>query len=300
MYGSVEAGGTKFRCAVGTGPDDLGDELRLDATGPDETLDRVVGFFRGHASQLLAVGLGSFGPVDLNPRSSTYGFITATPKPGWSHTDIAGRLRSALGVPVGFDTDVAASALGEGRWGAARGLGDFVYVTVGTGIGAAIVSGGRLVHGLVHPEVGHMRVPRHPEDDFAGVCAFHGDCFEGLASGVAIQRRWGAAGAALAPGHPAWELEAYYLACGLSNLVLTVSPERVVVGGGVLEQQHLLPRVRRHFRELLNGYVAAPEVDAGLERFLVAPGLGPRSGILGGLVLAMQAHAAARGAGRGS
>lgn len=289
-FGGIEGGGTKFRCAVGTGPDDVRAEVRIDTTSPAETLAESVHFFREHGEDLAAVGLGCFGPLDLDRTSKTFGSITTTPKPGWSDTDVVGILRDGLGVPIGIDTDVGASALGEARWGAAHGLDDFVYLTVGTGIGGAVMAGGRIVHGLVHPEIGHLRLPRADGDAFAGVCPYHRDCLEGMASGVALRKRCGTDPATLFPDDPAWEFEAHYLAAGIVNLILTTSPRRIVIGGGVMEQAHIFPLVRRRVRELLAGYVVADElVEGAIDAFIVPPGLGSYSGLLGALLLGEQA-----------
>jgi fructokinase len=274
-YGCIEAGGTKFVCAFGTGPDDLRVQS-FPTTTPDETIGRSVEWLRS-AGEIQAVGIGSFGPVDLKG-----GFITTTPKLAWQHCDIAGRVRNALNVPVGFDTDVNAAALGEARWGAARGLTDFLYLTVGTGIGGGAVANGRVIHGLGHPEMGHVRVPHDRQrDPVEGACPFHGDCLEGLASGPAMEARWGMRGSELPPDHPGWELEAHYLALGLVNWVCTLSPQRIVMGGGVMQQEHLFGKIAAELNRLLNGYVAAPEV--------VPPLLGGRAGVLGAMVLAEMA-----------
>ena len=293
LYGGVEAGGTHFVCATGTGPGDLRREAVFDTTTPEETLARVAEFFRS-GERPAAVGIGSFGPVELDRSSDRYGRITATPKPGWSGADVVGAVRRATGVPVGFDTDVNAAALSEHLWGAAKGVGDFVYLTVGTGIGGGVMAGGRLVHGMVHPEIGHLRVPHdRARDPFDGVCPFHGDCLEGLASGPALARRWGRPPRELPEEHPAWELEAEYLAVGVANLVCTLSPRRVVMGGGVMARPQLLPLVRRKTLELLNGYVRAPEVLEGIDSYVVSPGLGDRAGVLGAIALAQRAAASA-------
>jgi fructokinase len=277
-YGGLEAGGTKFVCAIGTGPDDL-ERIAFPTTTPEETIGRAIAFFR-ERDALRALGIASFGPVDLDPCSTTYGYITSTPKPGWSHTDIAGTMGRALGVPVHFDTDVNAAALAESRWGSARGLDDVVYLTVGTGIGGGALVGGRLVHGLLHPEMGHMRPPHDRiADPYGGICPFHGDCLEGLASGPAIEQRWGVRAHDLSPDHPAWRLEARYLAAGVVNLVCTLSPRRVILGGGVMEQAHLFPMIREEVATLLNGYVVAPEIGP--------PALGNNAGVLGAIALAM-------------
>jgi fructokinase len=290
LFGGIEGGGTKFLCVVGRGPDDIVAEARLRTAAPEETVTEAIAFFRNSSARygpLAAVGIGTFGPVDLREGSPTWGFITTTPKPGWAHTDLAGPLARALGVPVAFDTDVNTAALGEARWGAARGLDTFVYLTVGTGIGGGGLMGGRLMHGLVHPEMGHLLLPRdRAADPFPGVCPFHGDCLEGLASGPALLARWGRPAESLPEGHPAWTLEARYLGLALANLVCTLSPQRVVVGGGVMEQGHLFPLVRREVVALLKGYVQAPEILQGIDGYVVPPALGDRAGRLGALALA--------------
>lgn len=293
LCGGIEAGGTKFVCVVGSGPDDIRADARIPTTSPADTLGAVLRFFRAQTAQhgpLTAIGIGSFGPVDLHPASSRWGFITSTPKPGWANTDIAGPFRREFGVPVAFDTDVNAAALGEWRYGAAQGLDTFLYLTVGTGIGGGGLVGGRAMHGLVHPEMGHVRVPHDlSADPFPGACPFHGDCLEGLASGSAMATRWGRPAETLPADHAAWALEARYLALALQGFVCTLSPQRIVMGGGVMDQPHLLPRVRQQLKALLNGYIQAPEVLDGMDGYVVAPALGSRSGVIGALVLAAQA-----------
>jgi len=299
LLGAVEAGGTKFVCAAGTGPDDLRATHRFPTTDPGETLGRTLDFFRRlerEEGPLEAVGVGSFGPVDPDPGSPRWGWITSTPKDGWRETEFAPLLERELGVPAGFDTDVNAAALGERRWGAARGLDTFVYITVGTGLGGGGMVGGRLMHGLLHPEMGHMRIPRDPErDPFPGICPYHGDCLEGLAAGPALEKRWGRPAGELPDHHPAWELEATYLAHGMANLTLVLSPRRIVMGGGVMRRRSLFPRIRDRVRELLAGYIEAPEVGEGIDDFIVPPGLGDRSGVLGALALAERAARSSRG-----
>jgi fructokinase len=280
-YGGVEAGGTKWVCAIGTGPDDLHELTTFPTTTPAETLERTAAFFTQNGG-VAAVGVGSFGPLDL-----AHGRITTTPKPGWAGTDVVSALELALDVPVAFDTDVNAAALGEQRWGAAEGLDTFCYLTVGTGIGGGIIARNRLLHGLLHPEVGHMLIPHDRErDPFAGVCPFHGDCFEGLASGSSLLERWGRRGEELTDRPEVWELEAEYVALGVVNVICTVSPERVILGGGVMKQPALLPLVRTRVQELLAGYVSAPELSDGIGAYLVTPALGDRAGVLGALELA--------------
>ena len=293
VWGGIEAGGTKFVCAVGSGPEDIRAETRFPTTTPEETLGKAITFFREVVAQgatLEAIGIGSFGPVDPNPDSSTWGYITTTPKPGWANTEVAGAIGRALEVPVGFDTDVNAAALGEYRWGAARGLSSFIYLTVGTGIGGGGIVEGKLLHGLMHPEMGHLRIPHDRRaDPFPGNCPFHGDCLEGLAAGPAIEARWGRRGETLPEEHPAWPLEARYLAHGLVNFILTLAPQRIVIGGGVMSQQHLFELVRAEVQSLLNGYVQAPEIIDEIDAYIVPPGLGDRAGVLGAMALAERA-----------
>ncbi len=287
--GGVEAGGTKFVCAVGTPQGEVLAEERFPTTDPQSTLGRVIAFFETQQAALGAIdslGIGSFGPIELRCDSPTFGYITATPKPGWSNTDVVGRLHSALDVPVAFDTDVNAAGLGEWQWGAARGLSNFVYLTVGTGIGGGGMINGALIHGLVHPEMGHVRIPHDRQrDPFAGCCPFHGDCLEGLASGPALAERWGAPTESLAADHPAWELEAEYLALALVNFICTLSPERIVLGGGVMQQEGLYQRVREKVLECLNNYVRSPAIIDAIDDFIVPPALGNRAGVLGAIAL---------------
>jgi fructokinase len=295
LVGGIEAGGTKFVCAVGTGPDDVRAEIRYPTTAPEETIDRAIAFFReqqGQHGPLAAVGIAAFGPLDPQPGSPTFGFITTTPKPGWRNTDFAGRVRRALQLPVGFDTDVNVAALGEARWGAAQGLDSFIYLTIGTGIGGGGLSGGRLMHGLIHPEMGHIRLPHDRQaDPYPGGCPFHGDCLEGLASGPALEGRWGRPAATLPPDHPAWALEADYLAWALVNFICTLSPQRIVLGGGVMDQGHLFPLVRSRVQQHLAGYVQSPAILEHIDTYVVPPGLGSRAGVLGAFALAHQTDA---------
>ena len=292
LYGGIEAGGTKFVCVVGSGPHDIRDETRFPTTSPEETIGQAIAFFeqQTRVAPLRAIGIGSFGPVDLNPDSKTFGYITTTPKPGWAHTDVVGWLQSALDLPVTFDTDVNAAAFGEYRWGAARDLDPSIYVTVGTGIGGGIICQGRPLHGLIHPEVGHMLLPHDWKlDPFRGVCPYHGDCFEGLASGPALQARWGQPAETLPADHPAWELEARYVALAVSNLILCYSPRRVILGGGVMQCDVLFPLVRRHVQAALNGYVQSADITERIDAYIVPPALGNRAGVLGAIALAIEA-----------
>jgi fructokinase len=289
LVGAVEAGGTKFVCAVGTGPQDLRARIEFPTTSPRETIGRVIEFFEEERKRepLAAVGIASFGPVDVSPASPFWGHITSTPKPGWQDVDLAGPIGRSLGVRVAFDTDVNVAALGEREWGAAQGLETFIYVTVGTGIGGGGMVEGRLMHGALHPEMGHMRIPhdRHI-DPFPGACPFHGDCWEGLAAGPAIEARWGGKGQHLRANHQAWELEAHYLALGVNNLVCTVSPQRIILGGGVMRQAGLLALVRSKSLELLNSYIQVPAITEHIEEYVVPPRLGDNAGVLGAIALA--------------
>ncbi|MEI9952876.1 MAG: ROK family protein [Pseudomonadota bacterium] len=291
LYGAIEAGGTKFVCAIGTGPADLRAQARFPTTSPEETLGQCLEFFRSQP-KIDALGVGCFGPIELRRGARRYGHITSTPKLGWGNADVVGPLRQALEVPVGFDTDVNAAMLGEARWGAARDLDTAIYITVGTGIGGGALVRGQLAHGLVHPEMGHLLVPREPDDlAFAGHCPFHGGrCWEGLASGPALERRWGQRAETLAADHPAWDLQARYIASALTSLVLVLSPERLILGGGVMQVAALFPLVRQHLTRSLAGYVQAdPLNEEGMDQYVVPPLLGTESGIAGAIALAERA-----------
>jgi fructokinase len=284
-------GGTKCMCVLGTGPHDIRAEVRLDTRGPVETLRDITQLLASWHTQygFRALGIASFGPADLDRRSATYGSLTGTPKPGWDAIAVLPAL-SLLAVPVGFDTDVNAAALAEGLWGGARGLCSFAFVTVGTGIGVGTVIDGASVHGLGHSEAGHMRVPRLAGDSWPGCCPFHGDCAEGLASGPAIQARTGRKAAELPPDHAAWGMVAHTLGWLFHNLVLSVVPERILVGGGVIAGQPLLlPRVRSALLASLGGYAHAAHIARAPQEFLTAPALGERSGRLGAIAIAQQA-----------
>ncbi|MFC2046491.1 ROK family protein [Chloroflexota bacterium] len=297
LWGGIEAGGTKTVCAVGTGPGDLRAEVQFPTTTPDETIGRVIQFLREHqkSDPLAAIGIASFGPLDPNPDSPTFGYITTTPKPGWAHSDFAGAIRRELRLPVGFDTDVNGAALAEHRWGAAQGLDSFLYLTIGTGIGGGGMVHGRLIHGLHHPEMGHIRVPHDwTIDPYAGSCPYHGDCLEGLASGPALEERWGQRAETLPEDHPAWPLEANYLALGLVSLICILVPQRIIMGGGIMQQPCLFSLVRHKVQELLNGYLHVPMILEQIDDYIVAPALGNRAGVLGAIALAQQAEAQAR------
>ncbi len=272
IYGGIETGGTKVVCAIGTMPDDI-IKIQFPTAGPAETIGKIIHFFKNYNrfDCLAAIGVVSFGPLDLDRNSSTYGSITTTPKEGWSNVDILHWIQNGLDLPVALETDVNGAALGEWVWGAAKGLDTFIYLTVGTGIGGGGIINGDLMHGLLHPEMGHIRIPHDRErDPFAGCCPFHGDCLEGLACGPAIEQRWGARGETLPPDHPAWPLEAHYLALALANFICTLSPQRIILGGGVMNQRHLFPMIRREVhgvRRRLSGEQHRIHMPQGCNQF---------------------------------
>lgn len=280
MLGAVEAGGTKYICAVGTEDGKIMERVQIPTEYPGKTIPKVIEFFQKH--QIDALGIGSFGPLDLNGQSDTYGYIKATPKPGWVNFPLVETMKKALNVPVAFDTDVNAAAWGEFLFGAGSGLGICLYMTVGTGIGAGAVVDGKILHGLSHPEMGHIFLRRHPQDEFEGFCPYHVDCLEGLAAGPAIEKRWGIEGAGLPENHLAWEIEAHYLAQALLQYILILSPEKIIMGGGVMKQPHLLQRIHREMERLSKGFLTLPQP----ENYIVSPTLGDDSGILGALMMA--------------
>jgi fructokinase len=295
LLAAIEAGGTKFVCGIGRGPDEILASTRLPTTTPAETLAACAAWFetqRTEHGDFAALGIGSFGPLDLNPASASFGRITTTPKPGWQQTDLAGYFRNRLQVPVALDTDVNAAALGEHLWGAGQNLDPLVYITVGTGVGVGILIHGRLLHGLLHPEAGHLLVPPladslapHPE----GQCPFHDHCLEGYICGPALAKRWGAPADTLPPDHPAWQETARLMGQALMNLTLSLCPRRIILGGGVMSQPHLITQIRTELQRRLHGYLDVPELGPDLDSFVVAPGLGNLSGLLGSLALARQA-----------
>lgn len=286
-YGAIEAGGTKFVLAVGDGEGTVIESVQIPTETPEITIPNVLGFFRKY--ELISIGIGSFGPIDVDKASDTYGNVTSTPKQGWTDFPFVKTMQDALMIPVGFNTDVNAAALGEVTHGAAKGLDSCLYITVGTGIGAGAVVQGKLLQGLTHPEMGHILVPRHPEDTYVGSCPYHKDCLEGLAAGPAIEKRWGKKGIELADQPDVWELEAFYLAEAIMQYILILSPKKVILGGGVMKQSRLLPLVHDKVQQLLNGYVALPELSGQIGNYIVTPGLGDQAGIVGALMLAKQA-----------
>jgi len=290
LLAGVELGGTKCVCILGTGPGDIRDQVSIPTGERDSTLARINAVLDGWKDThgpFEALGVGSFGPVDLRPASKTFGYITSTPKPGWKNTDVLGRLAGHRNIPVQFNTDVNGAALAEGRWGAARGLHDFAYITVGTGIGVGLIVAGRPVFGCNHPELGHIRIARLPADTWPGICQFHGDCLEGLASGPAIGARAGIAGGEIPADSPVWEPVTDALGQLLHTLLLGTAPQRILMGGGVVvSRPELLPRIRARFVKTLNGYLDLDDLTGGVDNYVVAPGLGGLAGPLGALALA--------------
>ncbi len=286
IYGALEAGGTKMVCAIGDESGRISDRISIPTHTPADTIPAIADYFRD--KKIDALGIASFGPVDLDHGSPTYGYITTTPKPGWDHYDIVGNLKKELNVPIGFDTDVNGSLLGEVTYGNSRGLSDVVYITVGTGIGGGVMTNGKLLHGMLHPELGHMLLHPHPTDDYAGKCPYHHHCLEGLASGPAIEERWGAKGAELSDRAEVWELEAYYLGQAITNLILTLSPKRIILGGGVMHQTQLFDLIRAEVETQLNGYLQTKELN-DLSDYIVPASLNDDQGILGCIRLAEMA-----------
>jgi fructokinase len=288
LLGALEAGGTKMVLAVGDDSGHIADKVSIPTTEPDETLAGIIAYYKKF--DIKALGVGCFGPLDLKKTSPTYGYITSTPKLKWRNFPLVKALSEGLHVPVALDTDVNGAALAESKLGAARGLSSCLYVTVGTGIGGGLVVEGNLVHGLLHPEFGHMLLRPMKEDPSPeGFCPYHGSCLEGLASGPAMEKRWGVPARELAPDHPAWQLEAEYLAQMCVNAIVSFSPEKIILGGGVMQQNHLFPLIRRETLRLLGGYVQHPAILSGMEDYIVPPGLGVESGIQGAFLLAERA-----------
>ena len=288
LLGALEAGGTKMVCALGNEKGEVFERESFPTREPEPTVSDIISYFAGRGIE--ALGVSSFGPLDLNEDSSTYGSITTTPKPGWQNVPLRARLMDALGVPVGIDTDVNGAALGEALLGAGKGLKSLVYYTIGTGVGGGAYDHGRLLHGLVHPEMGHMLLRPHADDPAPhGFCPYHDGCLEGMACGKAIEQRWGVSARELPPEHIAWQIEAEYLAQMCVNTIVMLSPQRIVLGGGVMHQEHLFPMVRKRTLELLGGYVAHPAILEHIDSYIVPPALGNNSGAVGSLLLAVRA-----------
>lgn len=285
--GAIEAGGTKFVCGIGNEQGHMEEWCSFPTEHPEITLAKVSDYFRDKG--VMAIGIGSFGPIDLKPDSLTYGYITTTPKSEWENCNVVGILKREFPVPFGWDTDVNAAALGEVTWGAAQGLDNCVYYTIGTGVGVGIIAGGKRIHGLLHPEGGHIRTRRHPQDHFAGLCKYHGDCLEGLAAGPAIEARWQTPGSELPTDHLAWEIESFYIAESVTTSILLHSPQKIILGGGVMQQMHLFPMIREQVVHNLHGYVNVPELLQHIDQYIVPPGLGQHAGLYGALALGIEA-----------
>ena len=288
LIGGIEAGGTKMVCAVGDENGVVKDRVSFPTRQPKETFEDIIGYYKNR--DIKALGIGCFGPLDLDKKSATYGYITKTPKAGWENCDIVGAFKEALGVPVGFDTDVNGAVLGEVTWGAAKGMDSAIYITIGTGVGVGVYANGGLLHGLIHPEGGHMLLAKHPKDTYKGKCPFHENCVEGLASGPAIEARWGKKGIELAGRDEVWELEAYYIAQAVTNYILAYSPQKVILWGGVMHQEQLFGMVRKEVQRLLNGYVAHETITTDkIADYIVPPALGEDPGIMGAIKLGIDA-----------
>lgn len=284
ILGALEAGGTKMVCAIGNENGEITEQVSIPTQTPEITIPALLRFFEG--KQIEALGIGCFGPIDVDRNSETYGYITTTPKLPWQNFNIVGAFRDKLGVPVGFDTDVNGSALGEYTWGIGKGLHSCIYITIGTGVGVGVIVDGRLVHGMMHPEGGHILLQKLPYDTYEGFCPFHKNCVEGLAAGPAIEGRWGKKAVELADRAEVWEMEAEYIAQALVDYVMLLSPQRIILGGGVMHQTQLLPLIREKFRKLLNGYIRTKELN-DLESYIVVQSLDDRQGIMGALKLGL-------------
>jgi len=282
--GALEAGGTKMVCAIGNEKGEIFERISIPTETPDITMPKIVEYFQGKGIE--ALGIGCFGPIDLNRDSETYGYITTTPKLAWSNYNIVGVLKDALRIPVGFDTDVNGSMLGEATWGCAQGLECSMYITIGTGIGAGIIANGKLLHGMLHPEAGHLLMRRYPDDTYEGKCPYHKTCLEGMAAGPAIEDRWGKKGVELADRKEVWEMEAYYIAQALVDYIMVLSPQKIILGGGVMHQEHMMPLVLKELKEQLGGYIQTKEIE-NLAEYIVLPSLDDNQGIMGALKLAL-------------
>ena len=284
LFGALEAGGTKMVCAIGNENGEILERISIPTETPEITMPRMAEFFKG--KEIASLGIACFGPIDLNRSSETYGYITTTPKLPWKNYDICGYFRKELNIPVGFDTDVNGSMLGEATWGCAKDLDTAIYITIGTGVGVGVMAGGRLLHGMLHPEAGHILMPVRSDDTYAGKCPYHGTCLEGMAAGPAIEARWGAPAKELADRPEVWDLEAYYLAHALTSYIMILSPQKIIMGGGVMHQTQLMDKVRAYVKEMVNGYLVTKELE-DLENYIVLPSLDDNQGIMGALKLGM-------------
>ncbi len=284
--GALEAGGTKMVCAVGQEDGTILEQISIPTTTPEETIPRILSYFRG--KEIEALGVAAFGPVDVKPDSPSYGHILDTPKAAWRHCDLLGQLKSALPIPMGLDTDVNGSCLGEMTYGCAKGLDSVIYITIGTGVGVGVCSGGKLVHGMLHPEGGHILLTRHPQDPKGGICPYHKNCLEGFACGPSIEARWGKKAADLKDAPLVWEIESYYIAQALTDYIMILSPQKIILGGGVMHQEQLFPLIRSKVKEFIGGYLNTPELN-DLDNYIVPASLGGDQGIMGCIKLGLDA-----------
>lgn len=285
LIGGIEAGGTKMVCGIGDEKGNLIERVSFPTRQPVETFHDMIGYFKKH--EIQALGIGCFGPIDLDRKSETYGYITTTLKLGWENCNIVGVMKDALQIPIGFDTDVNGAVLGEASWGAAKDCDTAIYITIGTGVGVGVYVNGGLLHGLIHPEAGHALLSKHPEDHYKGRCPYHENCVEALASGPAIMERWGVPAVQLADRKEVWEIESYYVAQAITNYILTYSPQKVILWGGVMHQEQMFPMVRKKVQKMLNGYLKHTMIEEQIENYIVSPELGENAGILGAIRLGM-------------
>ena len=289
LFGALEAGGTKMVCAIGDENGNILERVSIPTGTPENTMPPMIEFFKGKG--ISALGIGCFGPVDLDKKSPTYGYITSTPKLAWTNYPIVAEFEKALGVPVGFDTDVNAAALGEATWGCTKDVENSIYITIGTGVGVGVIANGKPYHGMIHPEGGHILLARHPEDPMVGSrCPFHENCMEGLAAGPSLEKRWGVKGAELAGRPEVWEMEAWYIGQAITNYIMILSPERIICGGGVMHQPVLLPLIRKEVARQMNGYIKGKGMD-DLDNYIVGVSLNDNQGAMGAVKLAMDALA---------
>lgn len=286
IFGALEAGGTKMVCALGREDGSIIEQVSIPTTTPEETIPLIINYFKD--KEIEALGIGSFGPVDVNKDSETYGFILDTPKTAWKYYDFLGNLKKELQVPMELDTDVNGSCLGEMTFGSSKGLDSVVYVTIGTGVGVGAAVNGQLLHGMLHPEAGHILLRQHPDDEFEGNCPYHGTCLEGLAAGPAIEKRWGKKAVELKNDEKVWEIEAFYIAQALMNYILTLAPRRIILGGGVMHQEQLFPAIRKEVKRLMNDYLNTKELK-DMEHYIVPASLNDNQGIMGCIQLAKMA-----------
>lgn len=287
LFGALEAGGTKMVVAIGDENGKILEQKSIPTTTPSETMPLIIDYFKD--KDIVAIGVACFGPIDLDKDSQTYGYITSTPKTAWKNYNIVGSMKEALGLPIGFDTDVNGSLLGEITYGCAKGLSDAIYLTIGTGIGGGVMTNGRLLHGMLHPELGHIRIGKRAGDNGASVCPFHDDCLEGLASGPSIEKRWGQKAIELKDRSEVWELEADYIGTALVNYCMTLSPKKIILGGGVMHQEQLFGLIRKSFKEKMAGYINTKALD-NLDEYIVPASLNDDQGIMGAVKLAIDAY----------